>query len=259
MRFDRRPAAVLAALVVTAATGTAAARAQTPSHVYELANSLSDALGGPALVNNDAALTPTGLTFAPNQGPTLTGAVNAATYSIEMYFQIDAVDDYRKLIDFKNRGADAGLYNWNGNLLFYNIGGATSGGVVIGENTPIHLLVTRDDATNLFTGYINGQAEFSFTDSGGAAVFSGANQVAHFLRDDSAVSGEAAGGYLEYIRIYDTVLTAGEAQQRFDNRGTFTPNATSTAVPESGTLPLVLGGLLSAPVLGFVARRRRAR
>src|SRR5262249_32305612 len=86
------------------------------SHIYELNGSYADALGGPPLTPAGGTLGPSGYTFAEGQGPSLSSAVSPTTYSLEMLFRIDDTSSYRKLLDFKNRTSDDGLYNLNGAL-----------------------------------------------------------------------------------------------------------------------------------------------
>src|SRR4051812_30123465 len=101
-----RRAFVAAALLL----GRAAA-AQTPTHSYSLDGTYADALGGPSLVGLGGSLGSTGYTFQPNRGLQLTGALNTSVYSIELVFALSTTDSYRKLVDFKNRESDMGLYN----------------------------------------------------------------------------------------------------------------------------------------------------
>jgi hypothetical protein len=107
----------LAIMAFFACCGVSWAQLPSPLHDYELNNSLADSLGGPSLVNNGATLGATGLTFAANQGPSLSswlgGSATSGNYSIEMYFSLDTTISFRKLIDYSNRVSDFGLYNIN--------------------------------------------------------------------------------------------------------------------------------------------------
>lgn len=220
----------------------------TPIRAYELNNSLTDTYSGPSLVNNGGTLGTTGLTFAANQGPTLSswlgGTATAGNYSMELFFTLDNTSSYRKFVDFKDRVADAGLYNLNSTLNFYPVTSGSSGAFTVGSMT--HVVITRSDATNDLVGYINGSSALgiSFTDSGLLATFTGTNEVIHFFRDDFSTSqGEASGGFVDFIRIYDRPLTAGEAQQLF------------AAIPEPGTI--VLTTLACTGLAGYMWHRRR--
>jgi hypothetical protein len=217
--------------------GSLAYAAGTPlvaSHIYELNGDFADALGGPALVPNGGTIEATGYTFAAGQGPSLSNALaNPATYSIEMLFSIDETTSFRKLIDFKDRGTDEGIYNFDTALRFYNVATGPSGAIVAGQ--PRHLVITRDGATNQFVGYINGVQQFAFTDTGSLGIFStpGSN-VIHFLRDDSGGS-EQSGGFLDRVRIYDSALGAAQVQGLFNSSSLFVEGLTAAITPAADT------------------------
>lgn len=225
------------------------ASAQTPSHAYELNNSLADTFGGPSLVNNGATLQATGLAFGVNEGPSLSSVFTSTTYSIEMQFRLDTTSGFRKLIDFKNRTVDTGLYNLDQNLNFYNTDlGADN---VFADNVFAHLVVTRNGGSGTFSGYVDGVLQFSTTNPGTLSIFDGTDNIAHFFRDDSAVSGEASAGFVDYIRTYSTELTQTEVNVLFANRNS--PLVVGAA-PEPGSLALLLPAMAGGIAL---ARRRR--
>src|SRR5262249_26221880 len=116
-------------------------------HIYELNGSYADDLGGPPITPAGGTLGPTGYTFAEGQGPSLSGAVNPTTYSIEMLFRIDDTSGFRKLLDFKDRTLDEGLYDQSGALRFYPDSGPSG---VFTAGRLHHLVVTRDGATGRF-------------------------------------------------------------------------------------------------------------
>jgi hypothetical protein len=180
------------------------------AHEYLLHNTYADTHGGPSLVPNGGTLTANGYAFGQDQGPSLSGAINSSTYSIEMLFTIDNNSGYRKLLDFNNRTMDEGLYNLDGTLQFYGSSGSgTHGALTAGMSH--HLVVTRDNATRQFVAYLDGVRQFAFTDSSGLAVFAGPNRIIHFLRDDTVTGTENPSGVLTRVRIYDSVLTAEQA------------------------------------------------
>lgn len=245
----------LAATVAPHFSGVA--NAQTPSHIYELNGSYTDALGGPSLTAGTSVIGATGASFSPNPGLLLTGGfASPTTYSVEMYFQIDTTANYRKLLDFKNRSLDSGLYNQNTTLRFFEGGtvkpGNQSPAGVINANQMTHLVFTRDGATGQVNGYINGNTTpaISFTDTGAFATLTGVNSPLYFFTDDSAVAGEASAGFVDYIRTYDTALTATQA------RTVYQANVTVT-VPEVSTLPL-FGSVASLAGCIVLARRRKS-
>ncbi len=233
------------------------AQTPTPLHAYELNNSLADTLGGPSLVNNGATLGVAGLTFAPNQGPSLSswlgGSATSGNYSIEMYFRLDTTGGFRKLIDYSNRVSDAGLYNINTALQLFSLPAGPSGAFADGVMT--HLVFTRDGASNQVVGYINGVTTFgiSQTDSSNFAVFAAANNIINFFQDDSVTNfGEASGGFVDFIRIYDHPVTAQDAQNLF---------GAISAVPEPATVIMMVAGVAGAGMVTYrkISRKRRLR
>jgi MYXO-CTERM domain-containing protein len=205
-----------------------------------LMNDASDLLGGPALttLGGDFTTQAGRYSFGANQGLSLENAVNASVYTIDFVFNFDLVSGYRRLIDFKALTSDTGLYNYGSQLKFYNE--ATGPDSVFAIATDARVTLTRD-AAGVLTGYVNGLLQFQFNDTAGLSQFSGANQIAYFFRDDNAVSGEASAGSIDYLRIYDTALSANEVA-----------NLTSP-VPEPAT------GLLALAGIGLFALLRRRR
>jgi hypothetical protein len=246
-------------LLTTLAGGVLAAGAAqalpTPDHIYEFSGSFADLRGGPAATNNGGSFTGSGatagLTFGANQGPTLTNVfANPASYSIEMFFELDFTAGYRKVIDFKNRATHNGLYVNSGTLSLYGTSG--SGGTVA-PNSFAHLVLTRDAVSKQVVAYLNGVQAFSLTDSGSVATFSTANGAAHFLRDDGlGGGGENSPGTVDFIRTYNQVLGASDVAELY-NRGT-PVRSFAGAVPEPATWAMMIGGFGLA---GAAARRRR--
>jgi hypothetical protein len=188
-------------------------------HVYELDNSGADELGGPSLVVGGGFFSEGSYFFGPNQGANLNSAITPDEYSIELVFAFDALGGYQKIIDFKDLTDDTGLYSTGPNLDFF--GGAFAADV-LSPGVSVHLVVTRDAATDVVAVYVDGMEVLSFVDTGGIAVFNGIAEVVRFFQDDNVTGGaEAASGFVDRIRIYDRDLSAAEvAGLVFDQRGT---------------------------------------
>jgi hypothetical protein len=238
--FTMRPCARRFMLFCLALAAGAGARAQTvlptPLRIYAFAGNLNDSQGGPALVANGGTVGNGVYTFGANQGLTLIDpAFNPANYTIELQFTFDQIGGYRRILEFKNHGADTGLYAYNASLNFYNIVTASSFTDFI-AGQPINVVLTRDAATSLVTGYVNGVSRLSFTDNQQLAIFFAVDQPVHFFIDDNIVGGEASAGSVNWIRLYNQPLDSTGVMALFQGGGPVT-------VPEPAILGLLVAGL----------------
>ena len=179
----------------------------TPTHVYELNNSLADANGGPALVPNGGTLTATGYDFEPDQGLSLSNAlIDPADYTIKIAFSFDGYatgSTWQSIINFKNLGSDDGLYSYFDRLVFYNSGNVVDSGSIFNANTTYNLVFSRESATDRITASIDGQQVWSYFDTEQAAVFSETNNIIHFFQDNGS---EEQAGFVDRISIYDGLV-----------------------------------------------------
>lgn len=234
----------LASALLAAATFCAAPAANAATIVadFELNGSLANAAGTAATLTNGVGgvLGATGITFAVNGGPTISGLGVTSTYTIDTVFSFDALSGYRKIVDFRGLTADAGLYDLNGSLNFYPIVTSPSTDFTVG--TPTRVTFSRD-ATGTMLGYINGTQVFSAIDPTGLSTIS---SVLTFFVDDLATgSREASGGFVDYIRIYDGAILPAQALP-------VSPVGPG-AVPEPATWAMMVLGFA---MLGAVTRRR---
>ena len=239
MHFNRVAAAISISLAAMVCVSSVQA-AQT--HQYRLDGSLSDDFAGPALLSNGGILGASGYSFGANQGLTL-GASLGSVYTIDLSFRFDTHGGWQKIIDFSNLALDSGMYTLGSNYNFYP---EADMGAAPGDGVDGRLTLTRD-ASNTVSVYANGVFSGSFVDSSGLANFGGNN--ANFFIDDFATSqGEAAGGFVDYIRTWDTALNANDVAAL--------GSPVAAPIPEPETYAMMLAGL---GLLAVVARRRRQK
>jgi OOP family OmpA-OmpF porin len=135
---------------------------------------------------------------------TLTNGFLNKNFTIELYFKMDTLGSWKRVIDFKNRKSDYGCYIYDGKLNFYDF--------AVGEKVPIrpgqyiHYVISRDVETKQIKMYINGLEKIEFTDPGKEAQLD-MDQVLNFFQDDLVANHEASSGSVALIRLYDRVMT----------------------------------------------------
>lgn len=135
-------------------------------------------------------------------------------YTIEMYFRFDELTSWKRILDFKNRTSDWGLYGFDGKVNFYNL--VTSADAPFYTDKYAHILVTRQAATEEFIVYVDGLEYISFIDNGQEATLSDDN-ILSFFYDDVVVADEVSSGEVFLIRLYDYVLTPDQVFSSFTN------------------------------------------
>ena len=182
------------------------------THDYALKGSFADSKGGPALKGNGGTLTSTGYTFAAGHGLSLSNALTAtSSYSIQIVFTPSTIGGYQKIIDFKNRTVDQGLYALGGHLYFYpTTEGPTA---VINAGQSADVVLTRNAATKQVTGYVNGVQQFSVVDTNDVGTFTGPNGIINLLQDDLPANSENFAGKLTHVSVFNSVLSSTQVSQ----------------------------------------------
>jgi OOP family OmpA-OmpF porin len=134
------------------------------------------------------------------------------SYSIEMYFKFDALDSWKRVIDFKNRSTDNGAYIFNGKLNFYNIITSEIAPVAPGQYT--HYTFTYDANSKMVNIYADGIGKISFPDSKNDAIID--SKELHFFYDDLQVNNEASSGTVAYIKLFDYAVPPDEAKKNYE-------------------------------------------
>ena len=198
---------------------TGSATVTTLKADYQFQNTLASSVGtAPVLINLGSntfgtttvdSITRTVLNFTQGNGLSLsptTDIISNSTYSVVVLFSFTNISGYCRILDFKNQGSDKGLYNYNGNLNFYNI--AIGSGTPITANSFVQVVLTHDSSKNV-VGYVNSTQQFSFVDSSDDALID-TNNILRFFQDDLVVSGEASAGSVARIRLYNVALSTAE-------------------------------------------------
>lgn len=142
-----------------------------------------------------------------------------------------------------NLTTDDGLYFTDDKLQFYP---DAIGITAVTINTDYTIALTRD-GTGTLSGYVNGVLQWAIAAEAESNV---SGNVLTFFTDDVVTSqGEAQPGSVDFIRIYDGVLTEQEVRT-LDQGGTV-----GTSVPEPGGLALLSAGLFA---LGWSRRKSAA-
>lgn len=211
-------------------------------HDYALRGSLDDRLGGNPLTALGGQITSLGYVFAENQGLSFSSRdLTAANYSLELSFRFDNPAGASKIIDFHNLTSDPGLYQTNGKLAFSPAATANVPDFTAGID--LHIVLTRDAATDVVTAYVNGEQRFSFVDNLSLATPPGFSNKLNFFVDDQV---NASGGTANYLRVFNGALTGAEVSALF---AAGYPNA----VPEPSTFILLTIGTAA---LAYTSRRR---
>jgi hypothetical protein len=214
-------------LALAGATSWGATTLPPASHAYGFDGDLTDELGGPPMTAIKGTIEATDLQFDRGGGARVDGAASADTYSIEMRVDLSLKGNgssFYRLLDFKNRKTDNGLYEFNGMLDFYPRDVGTT--QVFSPNTWADVVITRDGATKQVVGYVDGEKQFTFKDSADDAVFVRPNGLtrAIFFQDDRQYRGEDCSGFVDHIRFFDSVLTGDDARALAN--GVLPPNVT---------------------------------
>ncbi|MDT7521877.1 PEP-CTERM sorting domain-containing protein [Rhodoferax sp. TBRC 17198] len=227
-------------VAVAALLAGAGASAQTAKHQYRLDGTLSDDFGGPALVASGGTLNSTDYVFGRNQGLTLTESLGSV-YTIDLSFSFDSHGGWQKIVDFSNLSSDIGMYTLGTQYQFFNLTSDIGAAPAVGVAG--RLTLTRD-ASSLLSIYSNGTLLTSFSDQSAADL---TGRTASFFIDDFPTGQSESGtGKVNYIRTYDTALSAIQVASLAS------PLA---PVPEPETYALLLAGL---GIIGAAVKRRKA-
>lgn len=135
-----------------------------------------------------------------------------SSFTVELYFKLDSLKSWKRIIDFKNRKSDNGCYIFNGKLNFFNLD--TGKKAPIKEGQYMHYVFSRDAETKTVRLFVDGESKLEFVDLQGDGVLD-EDQVLNLFYDDLVVNHEASAGTVAFIRLYDRVMTPVFIRKRF--------------------------------------------
>jgi len=155
---------------------------------FQLNGDFNNAAGSGAAIGSGGTLSATGYAFEANRGLSIALAQALPVYTIETSFRFDG-DSYglNKVVDFKNRTDDNGIYFANEVLNHFPVG---IGGPSIASGEMATIAVSRN-AQGVVTHFVNGVEAFRIQDDGSAIFDKGFINL--FMDDTVYVDHTAAG------------------------------------------------------------------
>ncbi len=145
-----------------------------------------------------------------------TNLLASGSYTIELYFKLDTIQGYKKLIDFDSLGADAGFYNQSGKLVMYNK--LTTTDSTIGAGKYEYAAITRDGSTKDMYIYHNNTVLGMLNDNTDQYVY-GTEKLLIFFKDDRGTGGEQTGGSVAMIQISNYVMDSTTIKNNYNGLG----------------------------------------
>lgn len=140
--------------------------------------------------------------------------LSSGSYTIELYFKLDTITGYKKVIDYDSLSKDAGFYNQGGKLVLYST--FTSADSFLGDDKYMYIVVTRNGTTKDMYVYANNKVAGMMNDATDQYKY-GTDKKLFFFRDDNGTSGEHTGGSVAAINISDYVMDSATVKSNFGN------------------------------------------
>lgn len=148
-----------------------------------------------------------------------TNFLQAGSYTIEMYAELDNVSGYRKLVDYKNRTTDDGLYDNDGACNFRGPGNVSGSYFTNGVYSLI--TITRNATSGVVKMFVDGSYVDQFNDPTGVyAFYDAAKRLAFFLDDTYSSDTEVSAGSIALLNIYNYELDSTTAIAHYGSLGT---------------------------------------
>jgi hypothetical protein len=122
-------------------------------------------------------------------------------YAIQLNLRYDGGASYQKILDFKNRTVDGGLYFYQGHLTFYTL---ANGGAPVPQ-VEHRLRLERDRTTRIVRAYLDLRPIFAFIDLDDEAVFE--KGTGSLFVDDTSTKNEQGPGALRSVNVWGPAPT----------------------------------------------------
>ncbi len=143
------------------------------------------------------------------------GNVNGQ-YTINMFFKLNSLSNYSRLVDFSNSTSDAGIYLLNNCLNFYpngNIGTCP----YFNPNVFYLLTLVRESSSNIINVYVDGVLFGTYTDASNLYSPPTSSSPIVFFRDDNSVPCESAPGCIKYLSVSTQTSSAFQVDSIFNS------------------------------------------
>ncbi len=140
--------------------------------------------------------------------------LSAGSYTIELYFKLDTVSGYKKIIDFDSLSQDAGYYNQSGKVVLYPNPASPDSMIPQGQYT--YLAITRNATSKLMYMNCNGVTAGTYTDNTDKYVYD-ANKLLVFFQDDKSTNGEQSSGAVAMIHISNYAMDSTTVKSNYTN------------------------------------------
>lgn len=146
-----------------------------------------------------------------------TNLLASGSYTIELYFKLDTMQGYKKLIDFDSLSVDPGFYNQSGKLVMYN--NFTSADSTLGAGQYEYTAITRDGSTKEMYVYHNNKVIGTLNDNSDQYIY-GTEKLLIFFKDDRGTGGEQTGGSVAMIQISNYVMDSTTIKNNYNGLAT---------------------------------------
>ncbi|MCS7029631.1 MAG: OmpA family protein [Bacteroidia bacterium] len=136
-----------------------------------------------------------------------------AEHTIELYFKLDNLKSWKRILDYKNRQSDTGPYVFDNQIEFYKV--AISKNFPFRENKYAHVVLVRE-ANEMYSLYVDGMLRAAFRDINELGLIS-QEEVLHFFQDDLQVPNECSSGAIAFLRIYNFAISPEQIAENSQN------------------------------------------